>query len=286
MRSSINMEARFAPIYWEPIPDVGERVVAMLAVEPVSDEGEMVPEAHIILSPERLRGMFGSAWRSVQGVLEETAALVSQSMQIGHELEDIPLPFQGFSVGKVRTAEGRSVRQLLEAAVRTTSAFGSTDMIFSPMASSIRRETHATALFLRKVRQGFADGNPELRARFRKRLTATEGRLDLTVDYAHSKWLVQVSSLPSSRLQATLIQREVQSKFFELELACKEVGGAYAKPVLLVNAAALTTPLDDGSVQIARAMQERISGLANAISAQVIDVRTRDEGVRALESLT
>ena len=89
--------AQFRPVFWEPIPGTGERVVALIALE--SDprsEVSLTPGTHCVLSIERLRAMLGRERGSASyGLLSEAAAFLTHQQNAGLPLAELQPPFHG-----------------------------------------------------------------------------------------------------------------------------------------------------------------------------------------------
>ena len=284
LKQSAIIKAYYAPVYWEPISSIGERFVSIVVVQPISTDSLIQPTARVILSLDRLRVMFGRSAKHILGIMTETADMLTHMLENGTSLEELEIPFNGFKLGETRLARGRTVEQMLDGAVRSISSLGAADALYQPTSISLRRQTQATAIFLQRVRKGFADGDPTLKDRFRRKLYTKKANLLVTLDYSYDGWLVQVASLPHIRQQATLLRREAESKLFGLQAVKKEFDGN-AQPVLLVNATALEHPMDNEASELASEAREHFSNCASLIGAKLIEARTTPDGVRALAAL-
>ncbi len=125
------LRARFAPIFWEPLPGSTEQITVLIDIEP--ELGAcfiLTPAAHIVLPPKRLKAMLGAArGESAFGILREVADFLTIRLTAGLPLEDLQAPFQGFTIGKARSIRGFNVEQLITAAVQMVSALGSADEV-------------------------------------------------------------------------------------------------------------------------------------------------------------
>ncbi|NYT36639.1 hypothetical protein ERD78_07130 [Allopusillimonas soli] len=278
------IKARYAPVYWEPMPFVGERFISIVVVQPINADSIIEPTARVVLSLDRLKVMFGRSAKHIFGIMNETADLLAHMLASGANLETLEMPFSGFNLGETRLARGRTVEQMLDGAVRSISSLGAADALYQPTSISLRRQNQATAIFLQRVRKRFADGDRDLKDRFRRQLYTREAKLVITLDYSHERWLVQMASLPHIRQQATLLRREAESKLFGLQAVKREFEGN-AEPILLVNAGVLDHPADNEANNLAQETQEHYRNCASLVGARLIEARTTSEGVRALESL-
>lgn len=278
--------ARYAPIFWEPIPGTGERIVAMLAIEPHLDTVlAMTPATYVVLPSARIRAMLGvqRASRAI-GILKEAASYMTWRQAAGLPLEDLSAPFHGFTTGPAYVARAYSTEQLIDAAVRSVSAFGSAEGLLEEADGMDARHTGKTAEFLRALRRGMVGDDPTLKERFEKRLILQDAP-EVTIDYAWHKWLVQVTSLPHTARQALNTQREAQSKLLELDLARKGMDGNAVAPMLLVNQFALSAPQESEAFHEATEMLKRLKQLAELYGAELRAAPTPDKGIKILTSL-
>lgn len=258
----------------------------MVAVEPHIDTVmAMAAATYVVLPGSRLRAMLGAqrAARAV-GILREAAGYMTWRQSVGLPLEELSAPFHGFTTGPAYLARAYSTDQLIDAAVRSVSAFGSSEGLLDDAEDVEARHTVRTAEFLRALRRGIAGDDPSIRERFDKRLKLPDAP-DVTIDYAWKKWLVQVTSLPQTARQALNAQREAQSKLLELDLARRNMDGNLIAPVLLVNQDALSAPKQSEAFHEASEMQVRLKQLAKAYGAEVMAARSPDRGIKLLALL-
>lgn len=281
------MAALYRPVFWEPVAGMGERIVAMIALQP--DESSSIllsPATYPVLPPDRLRAMLGKPRGSAAvGILARAAEFITLRQQAGLPLEEIEAPFAGMEPGEIRRIRGYSVEQLLDASVRMCSAFGTSEALIDDNEPLPARHTIRTAQFIDAVRRKFVSSNPELKERFEMTLPPQQGLPPLTVDYATQQWLVQFTSLPSTSKQAVHTQREAQSKLFEIDMIRKHMQGNPLKPILLLNEDAIAQPLSDQAAEIAITMRERLSQLAHANEMQILHASTPENAVEMLSNL-
>lgn len=205
----------------------------------------------------------------------------------GSPLGEVRAPFHGFQVGPISVARARTVEQLLNAAVRTVTVFGSADeMIEEDEPEAAPRHTLRTAAFLGQVKRLLVESDESMRGRFDKRLRLPGQAPEVTIDYAFERWLVQVTSLPISARQTVNVQREAQSKLLELEIACRAMDGNAVSPVLLVNEDALQFAQAGEAEQVARHMQERLSQLARSCGTLLLQAADAEQGSLLLYGLS
>lgn len=265
------MAALYRPVFWEPVAGMDERIVAMIALEPDASSSILLsPASYVVIPGDRLRAMLGKQrGNAAAGILARAAEFITLRQQAGLPLDEIEAPFVGMKPGTIRRIRGYSVEQLLDASVRMCSAFGTSDAIIEDSDPHAARHTIRTAQFIASVRRKITTWHPELKDRFEKTLAPQQDLPPLTVDYATQKWLVQITSLPSTPKQFDNTQREAQSKLFEIDLIRKHMGGNHVAPILLVNQDALVYPTSYESENIARTMQERLGQLARANGMEV-----------------
>lgn len=250
---------------------MGERIVAMIALEPDASSSILLsPACYVVIPADRLRAMLGKQRGSAAaGILARAAEFITLRQQAGLPLDEIDAPFMGMEPGTIRSIRGHSVEQLLDACVRMCSAFGTSDTILEDSDPHAARHTIRTAQFIATVRRKITTRFPELKECFEKTLFPQQDLPPLTVDYAAQKWLVQITSLPSTAKQFENTQREAQSKLFEIDLIRKYMGANSIAPILLVNEDALVNPASAEAHTIALAMQERLGQLARANGMEV-----------------
>lgn len=280
--------ARYSAVFWEPLSGTGERVVAMLAIEPHESTVQAVsPGTYVVLRPERLRAMLGRQRGSAaQGVLREAAAFMTSQQRAGLPLSDLKSPFYGFLVGPSSVARGLTVEQLLDAAVRSVSVFGSADeMIDEEESQAAPRHTVRTTAFLGHLKRLLSANDDSIKSRFDKHLRLPGDTPEVTIDYAFESWLVQVTSLPTSVRQSVNAQREAQSKLLELEIARRAMDGNVVSPVLLVNEDSLQGASSEEAVNQALSMQERLIQLARSFDTQLLQAPSAERGVQLILEL-
>lgn len=280
--------ARYSPVFWEPLAGTGERIVALVALEPhESSSVNLSAGTYCVLPPDRLRAMLGrQRGNAAHGVLREVAEFMTQRQVAGMPVSELDAPFQGFKMGPAFVARGYSIDQLLNAAIRTVSAFGTAeDLIEEEESRETPRNTVRTAEFLRSLKRYVAGDNKDLATRFEKTLSLSKSMPDVSVDYAYKHWMVQVTSLPATPKQAMHALREAQSKLYEIDLLRKGMDGNLIHPVLLVNEDILTSSLNDEGKEQAAKMLERLKQLGKADQLDLMQAATPQDAARQVLAL-
>lgn len=282
--------ARFAPVFWEPVAGTGERIVALMAVEPHEETLHALGAAtYVVLNVARLKSMLGRVrGQASESILRAAASFMTERQRAGLPLGELRAPFHGFVLGPVQVARGNALEQLLDGAVRSASAFGSAEeMVEGQEADEPARHTLRTASFIARLRtsMGAAIG-PESGTRFDKRLRVSLATPEVTVDYAFGSFLVQVTSLPLTPKQAVNSNREAQSKLLELLLVQRAMDNNLVHPTLLVNEDARQLATDAVTAdEIARA-QERLIQLTNSFDTALLWAHSVDDAARQLVELS
>lgn len=280
--------ARYRPIFWEPVAGTGERVVALIALEPhEATEVVVTAKTYCVLSPERLVALLGRQRGSAsKGVLSQVAEYMTEQQTAGMPLSDVAPPFQGFFVAPVMMCRGYDLEQLLNAAVRSVSAFAHGDaMVEEESAAATPRSTVRTAEFIKTMKRYVAADDPGIRARFDCRFRPRNSQLDLTIDYAFSKWVVQVTSLPATERQAYNAMREAQSKLFEIGLLREAMDGNKVSPILLINEDVLVRSPSEQAAGHATRMLTRLTEVARLQSVELMQVSNPEEGAEKVKAL-
>lgn len=278
--------ARYRPVMWEPIAGTGERLVALVAVQAhESTTQSIAPGTYRVISDQRLRQLLGrQRGTAAAGILTQSAEYMTQRQQAGLPLEELRPLFRGFEPGPTMVAHAYAVEQLLDAAVRSVSAFGSADeMIEEEEARQSPRHMVRTAEFLTQLRRIFTANDKDLAARFDVPLRGRGDVPHVTIDYANGPVAVQVTSLPSTAKQADHTEREAQSKMFELDVARNHMGGNVFKPMLLFNTDALAEEFGGEARKHAESTRARLADLARYKSIEVLEAPSPSVAARLLD---
>lgn len=278
--------ARYRSVMWEPIAGTGERLVALVAVQAHESTTQgIAPGTYRVISDQRLRQLLGrQRGMAAAGILNQSAEYMTQRQQAGLPLEELRPLFRGFEPGPTMVARAYSVEQLLNAAVRSVSAFGSADeMIEEEEARQSPRHMVRTAEFLTQLRRIFTANSKDLASRFDVPLRGREDVPQVTIDYADGPLAVQVTSLPSTAKQADHAEREAQSKMFELDVARNQMGGNVFKPTLLFNTDALAEEAGSEARRHAEATRTRLANFARYKSIAVLEAQSPSVAARLLD---
>jgi hypothetical protein len=277
--------ARYRAVMWEPLPGTGERLVSLLSVETHESSAQAIsPGTYCVLSAARLRQMLGRQRAlAASGLLNQCARFMTERQLAGMPLSELRPLFQGFELGPTFVARAYSVEQLLDAAVRSISAFGSAEeMIEEEDARISPRHMIRTAEFLKQLRRIFTSEDKRLAARFDVPVRVSNAP-SVTIDYADGPFAVQVTSLPTTRKQAENTEREAQSKLFELDVAKAQLDGNAFRPALLLNLDALTETSGVEALRQAEATRERIVQFAKFKGVRVLEAETPAKAARILD---
>lgn len=277
---------RYCAVSWQPLAGTDERLVALVSLEPHENTQQLVtPATHCILGERRLNQLLGrQRGRAAHGVLQECARYMTQRQAAGLPLEQLSALFSGFTVGKPLVGRGYSVEQLLDAAVRSVSAFGCADeMIDDEERHESPRHTVRTHQFLRDLRRIFVADNKDLVHRFDVRLADQPGAPELVVDYADGPLVVQVTSLPATERQAELSLREGESKLFELDLLRGRMDNNALRPTLMFNTDAMQHAPGAEVLRYAEATRRRLAAFAQTKGIQLLEASTPGVAARLLD---
>ena len=243
------------------------------------------PGTYCVVSAQRLRQLLGrQRGNSAAGILRECAAFMTQRQQAGLPIDEIQPLFRGFELGPVMVARAWSVEQLLDAAVRSVSVFGSAEeMIEEEEARQSPRHLVRTGEFLTQLRRIFTGQDKTLGARFDVPLRGRGDVPDVVIDYACGPLAVQVTSLPTTAKQAEHTEREAQSKMFELEVARRQMSGNSFKPTLLFNTDALADQATAEARKHAEAAMQRLASFARFNKIAVLEAQSPSIAARLLD---
>ena len=271
---------------WEPVAGTGERIVALVSIQPHENtEHAVAPATYCILGAQRLRQLLGrQRGLGAAGILARCAEFMTQNQLAGLPLESLRPLFHGFEMGPQLVGRAYSIEQLLDAAVRSVSAFGSADaMIEEEEQRTSPRHMVRTAEFLVQLRRIFTAESKDLSSRFDVPLRGPVGLPEVTIDYAYGPLAVQVTSLPSTPKQAEHCEQEAQSKMFELDVARSQMGGNAFRPTLLFNADATAHETGADTRHRAEATRARLVEFAKFKNIDVLDAATPSIAARLLD---
>lgn len=270
--------------HWEPEPGTGERIAALIALQPQASSSTLLsPGAYVLLPRLRLAAMLGRGrGDSAYGILRTAADFMTQRLMAGAQLEDCQPPFEGFHRGVQRQALGFNVDQLIDAAVRGASAFGHAEEIVDDLVVGSNHSTETTREFLARVQTAMAPANDERRKRFNKKVQL-EGA-NMTIDYAHQRHLVQFATAPLTERQQQNMLREAKAKLFEAQGVAHRLMQGNGKQTLVINTSAIWET-SGASAGIANATIQQFKQLAALSDAQTVEAPSHDEAVQILASL-
>jgi hypothetical protein len=275
-------------VFWEPIPGTGERIVALIALEPhEATKSVVTANTYCVLQPDRLRALLGrQRGKSSEGLLKEVAEFMSSHQSAGMPVAELEAPFHGFFVAPPMVCRGYDVDQMLNAAVRSVSAFGNPDIVIDEEAAAATpRSTVKTAEFIKTLKRYVAGDDSDIKARFDKKIKPSALLPDFTVDYAVGKWVVQVTSLPATERQAANALRESQSKLFEIDVLRTEMDGNSISPVLLINEDVLLHKPTPQATKFAHQMLDRLDQLSKSRGIELMKARTPEDGAALVRAL-
>ncbi|MBB1161489.1 hypothetical protein [Aquariibacter albus] len=277
--------ARYRPVLWEPLPGTGEKLLALLAVQAHETTALALTAAtHSIISARRLRQLLGAQrGNSAHGVLRECADYMTQRQQAGLPIDELRPLFKSFEMGPVMVARGWSVDQLLDAAVRSVSVFGSADEIIEESEPANARHSVRTGEFLTLLRRIFVGADQANASRFEVPLSSSGEAPEVVIDYANGPLAVQVTSLPSTRRQAQRTDQEAKSKMLELDMARDHMGGNNFAGTLLFNTDALAEGASAEAREHALAARDQLSRVARYRGLHILEAPTPSAAARLLE---
>ncbi|TDN59147.1 hypothetical protein [Paraburkholderia sp. BL10I2N1] len=276
--------ARAAPVLWTPTATTGERFVSLILVQFQSpNRGEIATP--IAFHPKQLRAMIGAKRaESALGIMQHVAEFMQQQMIAGADFDQVVAPYDGFDVGTTTSIKGYSAKQVVDTAIRTLSAFG-TRSYFEDDEEQVQRDSVPTRQFLRSLRSVFAQNDDERRSRFNRTIEVA-GAAGMTIDYAHDKHLIQVTSLPQTAPHLAALQKEAESKILELDITASILrSNAPAQSALLINTAALNTAKTKEASQIANELLARLRFMSGQKGIDLRLVRDPFQAAQILEEL-
>jgi hypothetical protein len=271
--------------HWEPEVGTGERIAALISFQPHPSSGTLLsPGAHVLLPKTRLSAMLGRIRAdSAYGILKAAADYMTQRLAAGASIEECAPPFHGFHKGALRQALGFNTDQLIDAAVRSASAFGNADEIVEELVVEPNHSTETTRTFLARVQTFMAPANDEKRKRFNRLISLRDG-LSMVVDYAHKKNLVQFVTVPLTERQQQNMLREAKAKLFEVEGISQHYLQGQGERTLVVNTSAIFEAAST-SLEIANSTLIQFKQLAELSRTNFAEASNHEEAVQILSLL-
>lgn len=270
------LAARYRAVFWEPIPGTSERIVGLVAVEPHPSTQQAVAAAtYPVITAPRLRQLLGSQrGPAARQVLEQCAGYMTERQAAGVPISELTALFAGFELGPVMVARAHTCEQLLDATVRSLSAFGSAEELTrEDEARPAPRHMPRTREFLAQWRRLAQQQYPDAETRFDVPVrTLDQGDTAVTIDYAHGPVAAQVTSLPTTSRQAENAEQETMAKLYELDVARDVLNGQLFSPYLVINVAVLQQHWSDEAQRHALAARDRLQRLASFRKVPVLEV--------------
>lgn len=276
----------YIPIYWEPLLSTGEKLIALIAIKPNDNTTQSIkPASYIVLPKKRLIAMLGhTKGTSAFGILQQAALFLNERLIAGLALEDSIPPFIGFSVGSIRRSSGWSIKQVLNAAVNSVSAFGTSEemLIEEPEYAD---HVANTRTFINRIKKELIIHDESFKDRFHKKMILPN-KSEIIIDYSHHDLLVQIASLPTINTQTSNAQREAESKILQMNVAAKEMSAANnkANAKLLINTESTLKQQTQDAELLANQFLDRIKYIAQQYDTEVITATSKEIAIEYIEN--
>jgi hypothetical protein len=285
------VKVRYAPIIWEPLQNTGERFVTLIAFQPISmpscDDysARCKPEVLISVRKQTLPLITGGAKSGLAASMLETARdFIAEQLEHGISLEDIELPFEGFFRGSTRVAVGSSKESVLSTAIATCTVLSDGPDSWRDDERADETVSASTRSFIRLVKGPFVAKDPTRKDRFKHRVDLHNGPT-VSLDYAYRHWMIQMTSLPGSVQQTSIVQRESESKLLQLEAIREEFKDNPVQTQLIVNRNTVFEKRRSSElVQLRDDALARVKYFAKRSDTQVVIAENADEGQGLLEA--
>lgn len=199
------LQARWAPLYIEPMHGSGERIVVAIAA--VDDRGAFC--VHATLTERVLRCMYGDQAETLNGLIDLSLDVLQSYLATGGALESWLPPFRSCHLGKCRSAMGSDLEQVARSGAVLTSSLAAKLADYSVEQSS---ETAGTGLdverWVQQIRERVCAQRPQLDARFNGEILARTGASPTRIGYlganiaANFDMLIPGSNLSNRRFRS------------------------------------------------------------------------------------
>lgn len=116
-------QATWAPIYFEPLQDSGERVVVAVACTDLAGNAG----ARLTVSERAIKCLFGKGYEPIMGVVSIIYESIAAHMEIGAPLDTWRPPTVNCKLGPIRIGYSESVSAMLDDAARLTASLARTE---------------------------------------------------------------------------------------------------------------------------------------------------------------
>jgi len=113
-------EANWWPLRMETVPGSGESISVGVIVRTASGQAQV----RQLLSPSVIAGLFGEASKGVSSMITTTVIQLQNQLNSGLRVEELQLPFGGFSLADSRECVAKDLNEVFDLAFRFASAFG------------------------------------------------------------------------------------------------------------------------------------------------------------------
>jgi hypothetical protein len=104
----------------ETVPGSGESISVGVIVRTASGQAQV----RQLLSPSVIAGLFGEASKGISSMITTTVVQLQNQLNSGLRVEELQLPFGGFSLADSRECVAKDLNEVFDLAFRFASAFG------------------------------------------------------------------------------------------------------------------------------------------------------------------
>lgn len=200
-----DIQAKWAPLYIEPMHGSGERIVVATAA--VDDSGSFY--VHATLSQRVLQCMYGDRAEVLDGLINLALDVLQAYLATGGSLESWVPPFRSCHLGTCRTAMGSSLEHVARSGAALTSSLTAklSDYSFEQSQESVGTGLDVDR-WVQQIRERVCVQNPHLDARFNGEILVRPGASPTKIGYlggsiaANFDMLIPGSNLSNRRFRS------------------------------------------------------------------------------------
>ncbi|HEU4683742.1 MAG TPA: hypothetical protein VFS39_04500 [Nitrospira sp.] len=201
--------AVWAPIYLEPIVQSGERITVGIAA--VGSDGSIrVVET---VAQQKLRCVFGKegadAIANITGLCITALSVHLEQKASPKRLASWAPPMSGIHMGEVRNADGSSLDEIINTALKLCSSFAVPQHSVH-MLSIEEQSAKEDEKWVKQIRSAVARSAPQLKNSFRKRLHLIEHGRDPIYDFLGSNYVANFGRLNPKRVSHALATARIK----------------------------------------------------------------------------
>lgn len=204
------------PIFWEPVPGTGERLMVGVVVE---RDGEI--RAHRIIRDDTLDCLYGKSSKGAKRLLDTGLDTLQQLTRAATLRDDLPESF-GLQPGPLRHTYAESLGEALRTAALLYSSLANIDRLDELEDTDAPSQDDTNRRFTTELRERVIEQKPELAQYFGRQAVLIDGGEPTRFGFCSTKSILHFGVLSPVRQSAGV--RDARARLWELHRA-REIAG-------------------------------------------------------------